>query len=51
MSEATDKAKLPDADHKAKEANKHAAAMRECPRMARRGFDPQMSRAFAELDG
>jgi len=40
----------PDRDHAAKEATKKAAARRESPRLAKRGYDPQMCRSFEAMD-
>lgn len=46
----SDPKQSPDRAHQQSEADKQAAARRESPRLARRGFDPQMCRSFEAMD-
>jgi hypothetical protein len=50
MNEQQIKAAKPDAQQKSHDAQQMAAATRDAPRVARRGWDPQMARNFSQWD-
>ncbi len=48
--EAQQKASKPDAAQKSHDYSQTDAAIRDCPRAGRRGYDPQIARQMAQWD-